>query len=72
MKPWLSICISIGLVAAIVILFVFGWTWYSALGIALLLVCPIIVLVVMREERTSSKLRDRLLDEIDRSRRHHG
>lgn len=72
MKHWLTICISIGLVAAIVILFVFGLTWYSALGIAFLMVCPIIVLVVMREERTSSKLRDRLLAEIDRSRRHHG
>ena len=72
MKRWLWICISIGVTAAVVILFVFGLTWYAALGIVFLVLCPIVVLLVMREERTAYELRDRLLNEIDRSRRHHG
>lgn len=72
MKRWLWICVSIGLAATAAILFVFGLTWYAALGIVFLVLCPIVVLLVMREERTAYKLRDRLLNEIDRSRRHHG
>lgn len=71
-KRWLLICISIGLAAAVVTLFVFGLTWYAALGLAFLLLCPIVVFWVMREERTAYQLRDHLLNEIDRTRRHHG
>ena len=72
MKRWLWMCISIGLAAVAAILFVFGLTWYAALGVTFLVLCPIVVFLVMREERTAYKLRDRLLNEIDRSRRHHG
>jgi len=72
MKRWLWICALVGLAAAGVILSVFGATWYAALGIAFLLLCPIVVLVVIREERNAYRLRDRLLNEIDQSRRNHG
>lgn len=72
MKQWLWLCISIGLIAAAAILFVFGLTWYVALGVVFLMLCPIVVLLVVREERTAYNLRDRLVNEIDRSRRHHG
>jgi len=72
MDRWLWLCPIIGLAGAAVMLWIFGFTWLSALGIAFLFSCPAIVIWTLREARASFGLRDRLIDNITQSRSKHG
>jgi hypothetical protein len=46
---WL--CVPIGIIAAIVLLLLFDLSWWSAVGIALLIACPMIVAWALFAER---------------------
>jgi hypothetical protein len=46
---WL--CIPIGFVAFLIILLLFGVSWWSALGIAFLIVCPVAAFSMLVAER---------------------
>jgi hypothetical protein len=72
MDRWLWLGPPIGLAAAVISLAFFGFTWLSALGVAFLVACPALVVRTMREARASRRLRDRLLNDIDETRRAHG
>jgi uncharacterized membrane protein len=55
---WL--CIPIGIIAAIVILLLFGLAWWSAVAIAFLIACPLVVAgVIVAEHVLPSSRRDR-------------
>ena len=47
----LWLCVPIGIVAVVVILLLFGLSLWSALAIALLIVCPLVVVWVLVAER---------------------
>ena len=72
MDRWLWFCPIVGLAGALLVLWVFGFTWLSALGIAFLISCPAVGIWTLREARASFGLRDRMLDQLTQSRRNHG
>ena len=72
MDRWLWLCPIVGLAGAGVVLWAFGFTWLSALGIAFLISCPALGIWTLREARSSFGERDRLLAQLTQSRRHHG
>jgi hypothetical protein len=72
MNRWLWLCPPIGIAAAVATLAFFGFTWLASLGVAFLIACPALVVWTMREARASRRLRDRLLNDTDASRRAHG
>jgi Flp pilus assembly protein TadB len=72
MDRWLWLCPPIGIAGAVVTVKVFGLTWLSALGVAFLIACPALVVWTLREARATRQLRDRLLNDIDETRRTHG
>lgn len=72
MDRWLWLCPIVGLAGAAVLLWAYGFTWLSALGIAFLISCPALCVWTLREARSSFGLRDRLLDQITESRSNHG
>jgi cobalamin synthase len=47
----LWLCVPIGIVAGAVILFLFGLSWWSALAIAFLVACPLVVVWALVAER---------------------
>jgi hypothetical protein len=63
---WLWICPWIGLLGAIVTLWLFGLSLLSALGIAFLLSCPAVVVWTLRESRRAFGPRDRMLEQLSR------
>lgn len=71
MDRWLWLCPIVGLAGAAVMLWAFGSTWLSALGIAFLISCPAVCIWTLREARSSFGMRDRLLNQLE-SRRSHG
>lgn len=72
MERWLWLCPVIGLLAAGTAIWVFGFDWLTAMGIAFVVSCPAVVIWTLREARAAFGLRDRLLNELDASRRNHG
>ena len=72
MDRWLWLCPIVGLAGAGVLLWAFGFTWLSALGIAFLISCPAVGIWTLREARASFGERDRLLNQLTESRRNHG
>ena len=64
MERWLWLCPVVGLAAGIALLWLFGLSWLSALGIAFLISCPAMVLWTLREARAAFGLRQRMLDEL--------
>jgi uncharacterized membrane protein HdeD (DUF308 family) len=53
----LWICITLGVIAAVILLILFGWSLWTAIVIALLLACPAVVagvLISQRAFKTSS------------------
>jgi len=72
MDRWLWICPIVGIAGAAVMLWVFGLSWLSALGIAFLISCPAITLWTLREARSSFGERDRLVQQLTEARRNHG
>ena len=54
----------VGLAVGIALLWLFGLSWLSALGIAFLISCPAMVLWTLREARAAFGLRERMLDEL--------
>jgi hypothetical protein len=65
-ERWLWLCPVVGLAAGIALLWLFGLTWLSALGIAFLVSCPAMAIWTLREARAAFGLRDRMLDEFER------
>jgi len=59
---WLWLCPLLGVVAATAMLLVWGFTPLTAIGVALLLVCPAIVTWALVYS-SRDEVRDRLLDE---------
>ena len=71
MDRWLWLCPIVGIAGAGVVLWVFGFTWLSALGIAFLISCPAVGIWTLREARSSLGERDRLSSQLSESRRNH-
>jgi hypothetical protein len=55
----LWLCVPIGIVAVVVILLLFGLSLWSALAIAFLIVCPLVVVWVLVAERGLPGSRER-------------
>lgn len=72
MDRWLWVCPILGVFATGAAVWLFGFGWLAALGIAFLVSCPAIVIWTLREARSSFGLRDRMLDQLTQSRRNHG
>ena len=72
MDRWLWVCPILGLFAAGTAVWLFGFNWLTALGVAFVVSCPAVVIWTLREAREAFGLRDRLIDEIAHSRRKHG
>jgi hypothetical protein len=47
----LWLCVPIGIMAGVVVLLLLGLSWWSALAIAFLIVCPLVLVWVLVAER---------------------
>ena len=68
MDRWLWLCPLFGLAAAALTLWVFGFTWLSALGIAFLIACPSLAVWTLRESKRALRERQHLLEELRQGR----
>lgn len=70
MDRWLWLCPIIGVVAAGVLFWAYGFGWLSALGFAFLVACPALVVWTLREAHSAFAARDRLASGSHTSRHH--